>query len=66
MEKRTIVTLPGDGIGKIVLDEFAFRVRMQLVFRPFSEWDIGWEYHGIKEGIIRCLNTTNWAFLKHA
>jgi len=42
--KRTIVTLPGDGIGSIVLKE-AIRVLDQAGFvSDYVEGDIGWEY----------------------
>ena len=42
--KRTIVTLPGDGIGKIVLNE-ALRVLDAAGFdADYVEGDIGWEF----------------------
>jgi 3-isopropylmalate dehydrogenase len=42
--KRTIVTLPGDGIGKIVLEE-AIRVLDAAGFEAnYVEGDIGWEF----------------------
>ena len=44
MSKRTIVALPGDGIGKTVLDE-AIRVLDAAGFKAnYVEGDIGWEY----------------------
>ncbi|NQU85017.1 MAG: isocitrate/isopropylmalate dehydrogenase family protein [Mariniphaga sp.] len=44
MIKRTIVALPGDGIGKTVLDE-AIRVLGAVGFEAeYIEGDIGWEY----------------------
>lgn len=44
MSKRTIVALPGDGIGKTVLDE-AIRVLDAAGFEAnYVEGDIGWEY----------------------
>ena len=44
MTKRTIVALPGDGIGKIVLDE-AIRVLETAGFEAnYVEADIGWEF----------------------
>ena len=44
MSKRTIVALPGDGIGKIVLDE-AIRVLDAAGFEAnYIESDIGWEF----------------------
>lgn len=44
MEKRTIVTLPGDGIGKEVLNE-AIRVLEAAGFiANYIEGDIGWEF----------------------
>jgi isocitrate dehydrogenase (NAD+) len=47
--KRTIVTLPGDGIGKIVLEE-AIRVLDAAGFEAeYVEGDIGWEFW-CKEG----------------
>ncbi len=44
MEKRTIVALPGDGIGKAVLDE-TIRVLDAAGFEAdYVEGDIGWEF----------------------
>ncbi|RLD44236.1 MAG: isocitrate/isopropylmalate dehydrogenase family protein [Bacteroidetes bacterium] len=44
MEKRTIVTMPGDGIGKVVLDE-TIRVLDAAGFEAdYVEGDIGWEF----------------------
>lgn len=44
MAKRTIVALPGDGIGKAVLDE-AIRVLDAVGFEAeYVEGDIGWEF----------------------
>jgi isocitrate dehydrogenase (NAD+) len=44
MAKRTIVTLPGDGIGKIVLNE-TLRVLTAAGFEAdYVHGDIGWEY----------------------
>lgn len=44
MSKRTIVALPGDGIGKAVLDE-AIRVLDAAGFEAdYVEGDIGWEF----------------------
>lgn len=44
MSKRTIVALPGDGIGKTVLDE-AIRVLDAAGFKAdYIEGDIGWEF----------------------
>ena len=44
MSKRTIVTLPGDGIGKAVLDA-ALRVLEAAGFEAdYVEGDIGWEF----------------------
>ena len=44
MEKRTIVIMPGDGIGKIVLSE-AIRVLGAAGFEAdYVEGDIGWEF----------------------
>ena len=44
MSKRTIVTLPGDGIGKAVLDE-TIRVLDSAGFAAeYVEGDIGWEF----------------------
>ena len=49
MGKRTIVALPGDGIGKTVLDE-AIRVLDAVGFEAdYVEGDIGWEFW-CKEG----------------
>ncbi len=44
MSKRTIVAMPGDGIGKVVLDE-AIRVLNKAGFNAdYVEGDIGWEF----------------------
>ena len=44
MSKRTIVSIPGDGIGKVVLDE-AIRVLNAAGFEAnYVEGDIGWEF----------------------
>ncbi len=44
MAKRTIVTMPGDGIGKPVLDE-TLRVLEAAGFKAnYVEGDIGWEF----------------------
>ena len=44
MSKRTIVTMPGDGIGKVVLDE-TLRVLEAAGFEAnYVEGDIGWEF----------------------
>ncbi len=44
MSKRTIVSMPGDGIGKAVLDE-AIRVLDAAGFEAeYVEGDIGWEF----------------------
>ena len=44
MQKRTIVALPGDGIGKVVLEE-TIRVLDQAGFHAgYMEGDIGWEF----------------------
>ena len=44
MSKRTIVAMPGDGIGKVVLDE-AIRVLDAAEFEAdYVEGDIGWEF----------------------
>lgn len=49
MSKRTIVTMPGDGIGKTVLNE-AIRVLEAAGFEAnYVEGDIGWEFW-CKEG----------------
>jgi len=49
MSKRTIVAMPGDGIGKPVLDE-AIRVLDAAGFEAnYVEGDIGWEFW-CKEG----------------
>ena len=49
MEKRTIVTLPGDGIGVVVLKQ-AIRVLAAAGFEAdYINGDIGWEYW-CKEG----------------
>jgi isocitrate dehydrogenase (NAD+) len=44
MRKRTIVALPGDGIGRVVLNE-AIRVLDRAGFQAeYMEGDIGWEF----------------------
>ena len=44
MSDRTIVAMPGDGIGKVVLDE-AIRVLDKAGFNAnYVEGDIGWEF----------------------
>ena len=44
MPKRTIVALPGDGIGRVVLEE-TIRVLEHAGFDAyFVEGDIGWEF----------------------
>lgn len=44
MSKRTIVSMPGDGIGKVVLDE-AIRVLDAAGFEAdYVKGDIGWEF----------------------
>ena len=44
MSKRTIVSMPGDGIGKVVLDE-TIRVLDAAGFESnYVEGDIGWEF----------------------
>ena len=44
MTKRTIVTLPGDGIGRVVLEQ-ALRVLKAAGFEAdYAEGDIGWEF----------------------
>ncbi len=49
MSKRTIVKMPGDGIGKVVLDE-TIRVLEAAGFEAdYVEGDIGWEFW-CKEG----------------
>jgi len=49
MSKRTIVTMPGDGIGKVVLPE-ALRVLEATGFdAEYVPGDIGWEFW-VKEG----------------
>ncbi len=49
MKKRTIVTMPGDGIGRVVLEE-TLRVLTAAGFEAnYVEGDIGWEFW-IKEG----------------
>ncbi len=49
MTKKTIVSLPGDGIGRVVLEE-AIRVLDAAGFQAdYVEGDIGWEFW-VKEG----------------
>jgi len=44
MSKRTIVALPGDGIGKTVLDEAIRVLDAAGVEADYVEGDIGWEF----------------------
>jgi len=44
MSKRTIVTLPGDGIGKAVLDETLKVLNAAGFDAEYVEGDIGWEF----------------------
>ncbi|MBT8397767.1 MAG: isocitrate/isopropylmalate dehydrogenase family protein [Gemmatimonadetes bacterium] len=49
MARRTVVTMPGDGIGKVVLEE-SLRVLESVGFEAdYVHADIGWEFW-IKEG----------------
>ena len=44
MPKRTIVSMPGDGIGRVVLEE-AIRVLDAAGFKAdYIKGDIGWEF----------------------
>ena len=44
MKEKTIITLPGDGIGRVVLEE-ALRVLDAAGFEAeYIEGDIGWEF----------------------
>jgi len=44
MSKRTIVTMPGDGIGRVVLEE-TLRVLEAAGFEAdYVDGDIGWEF----------------------
>jgi len=49
MQKRTIVALPGDGIGRVVLDETIRVLDSAGFIAEYKEGDIGWEFW-IKEG----------------
>jgi 3-isopropylmalate dehydrogenase len=44
MAKRTIVAMPGDGIGKIVLDETIRVLKAAGFDADYVEGDIGWEF----------------------
>jgi 3-isopropylmalate dehydrogenase len=44
MAKRTIVTLPGDGIGKAVLDDTLRVLEAAGFIADYVEGDIGWEF----------------------
>ncbi|MBN1252799.1 MAG: isocitrate/isopropylmalate dehydrogenase family protein [Bacteroidales bacterium] len=44
MAKRTIVTMPGDGIGKAVLDETLRVLEASGFEADYVEGDIGWEF----------------------
>jgi len=44
MTKRTIVVLPGDGIGKIVLEEMIRVLNAAGFLADYVEGDIGWEF----------------------
>lgn len=49
MQERTIVTLPGDGIGRVVLEETIRVLTAAGFMADYIESDIGWEFW-IKEG----------------
>lgn len=49
MTKRTIVRMPGDGIGKVVLDETIRLLEAAGFHADYVEGDIGWEFW-CKEG----------------
>ena len=58
MSKRTIVTLPGDGIGAVVLQQ-ALRVLAATGFEAnYIHGDIGWEFW-CKEGNPLPIRTIN-------
>ena len=44
MSKRTIVAMPGDGIGKAVLDETIRLLDAAGFEADYVEGDIGWEF----------------------
>ena len=44
IEKRTIVALPGDGIGKVVLEECIHVLDKAGFSASYVEGDIGWEF----------------------
>ncbi|HAX95392.1 MAG TPA: 3-isopropylmalate dehydrogenase [Prolixibacteraceae bacterium] len=44
MGKRTIVTMPGDGIGRVVLDEALRVLEAAGFYADYVEGDIGWEF----------------------
>ncbi len=44
MDKRTIVAMPGDGIGKVVLDETIKVLEAAGFDANYVEGDIGWEF----------------------
>ena len=44
MSKRTIVSMPGDGIGKVVLDEAIHVLDAAGFEADYVEGDIGWEF----------------------
>ena len=44
MAKRTVVTMPGDGIGKVVMPE-AIRILQAVGFEAaYVHADIGWDF----------------------
>ena len=44
MSNRTIVSMPGDGIGKVVLDEAIRVLNKAGLNADYVEADIGWEF----------------------
>ena len=44
MSNRTIVAMPGDGIGKVVLDEAIKVLNKAGLNADYVEADIGWEF----------------------
>jgi isocitrate dehydrogenase (NAD+) len=66
MAKYTVVAMPGDGIGEVVLPE-AIRVLDAVGFdAEYVHGDIGWEFwiregNALPERTIELLESTSWA-----
>jgi len=69
MSKRTIVAMPGDGIGKAVLDETIRLLDAAGFEADYVEGDIGWEFwksegNPLPERTIAVYRSTKYAAIK--